>query len=58
MSEEEEKILKTLSDGAILGFDDLCGQTRLPASEIMASLTMLELNRSVSKRPDGRYERI
>ena len=58
MREEEEKILKALSDGAILGLDDLCGQTRLPAPEIMASLTMLELNRSVSKRPDGRYERI
>jgi len=57
MSEEEEKILKTLSDGAILGLDDLCELTRLPAPEIMASLTMLELNRSVSKRPDGRYER-
>ena len=57
MSEEEEKILKTLSDGAILGLDDFCELTRIPAPEIMASLTMLELNRSVSKRPDGRYER-
>lgn len=57
MSEEEEKILKTLSDGAILGLDDLCDLTRLPAPEIMASLTMLELNRLVSKRPDGRYEK-
>lgn len=56
MSEEEEQILKALSDGAILGLDDLCKLTRLPAPEIMASLTMLELNRSVSKRPDGRYE--
>lgn len=56
MSEEEEQILKALSDGAILGLDDLCELTRLPAPEIMASLTMLELNRSVSKRPDGRYE--
>ena len=45
MSEEEEEILKALSDGAILGLDDLCGLTRLPAPEIMASLTMLELNR-------------
>ncbi len=57
MSEEEEKIIQTLSDGAILGLDDLCDLTRLPAPEIMSSLTMLELNRSVSKRPDGRYER-
>ena len=57
MSEEEEKTLHALSDGAILGLDDLCGLTRLPAPEIMASLTMLELNRLVSKRPDGRYER-
>ena len=57
MSEEEEEVLKTLSDGAILGLDDLCALTRIPAPEIMASLTMLELNRLVSKRPDGRYER-
>ncbi len=57
MSEEEEKTLYALSDGAILGLDDLCGLTHLPAPEIMASLTMLELNRLVSKRPDGRYER-
>ena len=56
MSDEEEKVLKALSDGAILGLDDLCDLTRLPAPEIMSSLTMLELNRSVSKRPDGRYE--
>ena len=57
MSDEEEAILKALSDGAILGLDDLCELTRLPAPEIMASLTMLELNRLVSKRTDGRYER-
>ena len=55
MSEEEEKTLHALSDG-ILGLDDLCGLTSLPAPEIMASLTMLELNRLVSKRPDDRYE--
>lgn len=57
ISEEEEKTLHALSDGAILDLDDLCGLTRLPAPEIMASLTMLELNHLVSKRPDGRYER-
>ncbi len=57
MSDEEEAIVKALSDGAILGLDDLCELTRLPAPEIMASLTMLELNRLVSKRTDGRYER-
>ena len=57
ISEEEEKTLHALSDGAILSLDELCGLTRLPAPEIMASLTMLELNRFVSKRPDGRYER-
>ena len=57
MSEEEEKIIQALSDGAILGLDDLYELTRIPAPEIMSSLTMLELNRSVSKRPDGRYER-
>ena len=57
MSDEEEAILKALSDGSILGLDDLCELTRLPAPEIMASLTMLELNRLVSKRTDGRYER-
>jgi DNA processing protein len=57
MSEEEEKIIQTLSDGAILGLDDLCELTRIPAPEVMASLTMLELNHSISKRPDGRYER-
>jgi predicted transcriptional regulator len=57
MSEEEEKTLHALSDGAILGLDELCGLLRLPAPEIMASLTMLELNRLVVKRMDGRYER-
>lgn len=57
MSEEEEKTLHALSDGAILGLDELCGLLRLPAPEIMASLTMLELNRLVAKRMDGRYER-
>ena len=57
MSDEEEAILKALSDGAMLGLDELCELTRLPVPEIMASLTMLELNRLVSKRTDGRYER-
>tara|TARA_B100001115_G_scaffold183356_1_gene181923 strand:- start:5701 stop:5964 length:264 start_codon:yes stop_codon:yes gene_type:complete len=57
MSVEEEKILEALSDGSILSLDELCGHTRLPAPEVMASLTMLELNRSVSRRPDGGYER-
>ena len=57
MSVEEEKILEALADGSILSLDELCGHTRLPAPEVMASLTMLELNRSVSRRPDGGYER-
>ena len=57
MSEEEEKILHALSDGGVLDLDDLCGFTLLPAPEIMAGLTMLELRRLVSKRPDGRYEK-
>ena len=57
MSEEEEKILHALSDGGVLDLDDLCGFTLLPAPEIMAGLTILELNRLVSKRPDGRYEK-
>ena len=57
MSEEEEKILHALTDGGVLDLDDLCGFTLLPAPEIMAGLTILELNRLVSKRPDGRYEK-
>ena len=58
MSEEEEKTLCMLSPtGPYSAWTDLAALLSLPAPEIMASLTMLELNRFVSKRPDGRYER-
>ena len=56
LSNEERGILRVLSDGSVLGLDDLCALSHLPPPEVMAGLTSLELNGSISRRPDGLYE--
>jgi len=56
MTASEAKILGSFAGGALLGVDELAELTALPAPEVSAALMMLELQRRVVKRTDGRYE--
>ncbi len=52
----EQALHAVLADGSILNPDALAERTKLPAQEVMATLTMLEIKRLVSRRPDGAFE--
>lgn len=52
----EQALHGALADGSVLKPDALAEQTNLPAHEVMAALTMLELKRLVSRRSDGSFE--
>jgi hypothetical protein len=56
MQSNQEKILKALRNrnNAVL-LDDLLADTGLSAADATVALTMLELNGSVRKNPDGRF---
>lgn len=56
MSPTEARILGCFAGGAQLGPDDLAGLTGAPVAEITTALMMLELQRRLAKRLDGRYE--
>ncbi len=56
MSEAEAKIFACFQGGAELGADELTALTGLPVAEVSTSLMMLELQRRIAKRLDGRFE--
>lgn len=56
LTESEQRVLEVLRGGAMLGLDALATATKLPTSEIAATLMMLELKKLVSKRADGTFE--
>jgi DNA processing protein len=56
MEIEEQKIIQALSAGEILNIESLHIICEMPLAQIMASLTMLEIQGLVQKRTDGRYE--
>ncbi len=56
LSEDERRVIETLRGGALLGIDALAAATQLQASEVSATLMMLELKKLVSKRADGTFE--
>ncbi|MDR2845574.1 MAG: DNA-processing protein DprA [Puniceicoccales bacterium] len=55
---EEEKILNALSGGTALSMDALCDKTGMPIHSLSGTLLMMELNRLVSKMPDGSFEAV
>jgi len=56
LTEVEAAVMACFAGGAILGIDALAAQTGKPASELSATLMMLELKRLVAKRADGAFE--
>ena len=56
LSSEEHAVYGLLADGTLMKPDALAEGTELPVHEVMATLTLLELKRLVSRRPDGSFE--
>jgi predicted Rossmann fold nucleotide-binding protein DprA/Smf involved in DNA uptake len=56
-SAPQEKILAAIGNGADSGLDELCQQTSLPASVVMAELTMLELRGVIRRTPRQTFEK-
>ncbi len=54
---DEKLAYKFLQNGEALNSADLAHLTGLKIGAVMASLTMLELKKLISRRPDGRYEK-
>ncbi|MGH7996693.1 MAG: DNA-processing protein DprA [Opitutaceae bacterium] len=55
---DEAAVLKSLEGGALMSADALGERTGLGADRLAPALMLLELNRLVGRRPDGRYERL
>jgi len=51
----EKKIIEALR-GDILYLEQIQQLTEMPLNEVMATTTMLEIQRLIHKRPDGRFE--
>ncbi|MCF3650760.1 DNA-processing protein DprA [Synoicihabitans lomoniglobus] len=56
MSASEDKVFACFAGGAQLSPDELTGLTGLGVSEVTTALMMLELQRRLARRTDGRYE--
>ena len=56
LSGEENAVYGLLADGTLMKPDALAEGTELLVHEVMATLTLLELKRLVSRRPDGSFE--
>jgi len=56
LNPEEAEVLRVFAGGEILAPDGVAAQTGLLASQVSATLMMLELKRLVVKRADGRFE--
>ena len=56
MSPVEERVMACFAGGAQLSPDELTGLTQLGVSEVTTALMMLELQRRLARRTDGRYE--
>lgn len=56
MSDAESAVFTCFRGGAELGVDELTELTGLPVAEVSTALMMLELQRRVAKRLDGRFE--
>ena len=57
LNERERSILGHLGDDP-LGVDDLVGAARLTASQVMATLSILEMRRLIRRMPGNRFVRI
>src|SRR5690606_36819979 len=58
MTPHEARVLACFAGGAQLSPDELAGLTSLGISEVTSALMMLELQRRLAKRTDGRYEAV
>ena len=56
LTSEEQQIYACFAGGALVSIDQLSSQTNLPASQLSATLMMLELKRLIVKRADGTFE--
>ena len=56
LDEKERRVFDCFKGGAMLSIDALTSVTGFGASEISASLMMLELKKLVAKRADGTFE--
>ena len=55
-TDDEKKIINVLMDGSLLTIDEICAASNLNLQAVSSGLIMLELNRTVGKRNDGKYE--
>ncbi|HTJ78987.1 MAG TPA: DNA-processing protein DprA [Rariglobus sp.] len=56
LTPEEQRVYACFAGGALVSIDMIAGQTGLPASQLSATLMMLELKRLIVKRADGTFE--
>ena len=56
LSDAEAKVFACFKGGAELSADELTALTGLPVAEVSTALMMLELQRRLAKRLDGRFE--
>ena len=56
LTEEEAQVMQCFAGGAILNLDAIAAQTGRAASELSATLMLLELRHLVAKRADGAFE--
>lgn len=56
LTEEEAEVMRCFAGGAILNLDAIAAQTGRAASELSATLMLLELRHLVAKRADGAFE--
>jgi DNA processing protein len=56
LPQDEQLIMRCLSEGDSYPIDKLHTLTKLPLSQVMPALTMLEIRGLVAKRADGLYE--
>jgi len=56
LTAEEQKVYACFAGGSMVSIDTVSAQTGLPASQLSATLMMLELKRLIAKRADGTFE--
>lgn len=56
LTADEAEVMRCFAGGAILNLDAIAAQTGRAASELSATLMLLELRRLVAKRADGAFE--
>ncbi len=58
LAPNEQTVIRSIEIGESFDADRLARKTGLPLAEVMAAITILEVNKWIARKPDGAYERI